>query len=36
MPYNDQDLAFGADSGHVPTVKEGCTTFRKIYKNETH
>ena len=36
MPYNDEDLAFGADSGHVPTVKEGCTTFRKIYKNEAN
>jgi len=36
MPYNDEDLAFGADSGHVSTVKEGCTTFRKIYKNETN
>ena len=32
MPYNDQDLAFGASSGRVPTVEEGCSTFKKHYK----
>jgi len=32
MPYNDQDLAFGAASGKVPTSNDGCSTFKKHYK----